>query len=92
MTTTKKFREWFDEYCKTENVNKPTQLFVCLEFSIMWEVDMDNIDKAKDEALAECIKFNYATTEQFETVFDKFINDSRVLAHLMTQSIFKDRK
>jgi hypothetical protein len=90
MTTTKEFREWFDTYCKTENVNKPTQLFVCLEFSIMWEVDMDNIDTAKAEAFSECIKFNYATTEQFETIFEKFINDSRVLAHLMTQSIFKD--
>ena len=92
MTTTKKFREWFDTYCKTKNVSKPTQLFVCLEFSIMWEVDMDNIDDAKDEAFAECIKFNYATTEQFETIFEKFINDSAVLAHLVMQTIVKDRK
>jgi hypothetical protein len=93
MTTTKEFREWFDEYCKTENVNKPTQLFVCLEFSIMWEVDMGNIHKAKYKALAECIKFNYATTEQFKTVFDKFINDSRVLAHLTVSQLWvKDRK
>ena len=92
MTTSKKFRDWFDTYCKTENVNKPTQLFVCLEFSIMWEVDMDNIDKAKDEAFDECIKFNYATTEQFETTFEKFINDSSVLAHLAMQTVVKDRK
>jgi hypothetical protein len=92
MKSTKEFREWFDTYCKTENVNRPTELIVCLEFSIMHEIDMDNIDKAKDEAFAECIKFNYATTEQFETIFEKFINDSRILAHLMTQSIFKDRK
>ena len=92
MTTTKKFREWFDKYCKTENVNRPTELFVCLEFSIRWEVDMNNIDKAKDKAFAECIRYNYATVDQFNTIFDKFINDSRVLAHLVMQTIVRDKK
>jgi len=89
MKSTKEFREWFDTYCKTENVNRPTELIVCLEFSIMHEVDLDNVDKAKNEALAECIKFDYATTEQFETIFEKFINDSGILSHLTMKSIIQ---
>jgi hypothetical protein len=69
MKVNKEFREWFDNWCKTEKVNRPVDLIVDIEFAGMWESDINII---RENAWGLCVTYNYATKEQFDIVFNEY--------------------
>ena len=63
------FERWYKNYQKTEQIRFPAGLQVCMEFTNMWETDLDII---KENAWSECKQFEYATKKQFNKVFNAY--------------------
>ena len=63
------FQSWYKNYQKIEQIRNPAGLYVCMEFTGMWETDLEII---KENAWNECKQFEYATKKQFNKVFNAY--------------------
>jgi len=70
----RRFTKWYDNWCKTESINNPDELYDCVCQASYFNADVlftGNVDKIKEEAWNRCKKSKYATKEQFDTAFNQ---------------------
>ena len=74
----RRFTKWYNNWCKTEKVNNPNELYDCVCQASYFNADAlftGDVDKIKEAAWNNCKKHKWATLKQFDRAFyENYIN------------------
>lgn len=71
----RRFTKWYDNWCKTEPINDPNELYDCVCQASYYNADViftGDVDKIKEKAWNLCKKHKWATLKQFDRAFYEY--------------------